>query len=176
MDLPVESLSLESLSCIDVLDATPTSILITDTSLDEPGPRILYVNAVFEQMTGYRAAEALGQNPRFLQGKSTDTSIFDDMRERLFRKESWSGRATNYRKDGTAFVMDWSIAPISGPNGDAFCYIAVQRDVTQEIEDGKRLLKAMKAAQEADRAKIDFLAMMNQDLHTPSLPSWAMSI
>ena len=40
------------------------SVMITDASLDEPGPRILFVNPAFTQITGYRIDEVLGFSPR----------------------------------------------------------------------------------------------------------------
>ena len=44
-------------------------VLITEADpLDEPGPRIVFVNDAFERLTGYTAAEAIGSTPRFLQG------------------------------------------------------------------------------------------------------------
>jgi PAS domain S-box-containing protein len=50
------------------VEATGEAILITSAELDEPGPRIEYVNPAFTRMTGYEAAEVLGRTPRLLQG------------------------------------------------------------------------------------------------------------
>ncbi len=33
--------------------------------IDEPGPRIVFVNEAFERITGYTSEEALGRSPRF---------------------------------------------------------------------------------------------------------------
>lgn len=40
-----------------MIEVGSDAILITDTDLDDPGPRILYVNDAFERMTGYSLAE-----------------------------------------------------------------------------------------------------------------------
>ena len=45
-------------------------ILITDPN--RPDDPIVYVSPGFERLTGYAAADALGRNCRFLQGKDTD--------------------------------------------------------------------------------------------------------
>jgi len=55
-----------------VLDNIHDVVLVTEAEpIDPPGPRILYVNRAFEQMTGYTALEAIGQTPRMLQGPET---------------------------------------------------------------------------------------------------------
>ena len=47
-------------------------VVITEAGpLDEPGPRIVFVNAAFERHTGYSLAEVLGRTPRLLQGPQT---------------------------------------------------------------------------------------------------------
>ena len=47
-------------------------VLITESEpLDEPGPKIVFVNEAFTRLTGYRPEEALGRSPRFLQGPKT---------------------------------------------------------------------------------------------------------
>lgn len=149
------------------LDAVAEGIVITSTDMDRPGPLIVYVNPAFEAMTGWRADEVIGRSPRFLQGPETDRAALSAMRGPLSRGETWRGCATNYRKDGTPFVMEWSIAPVRGNGGAVTHYIAVQKDVTRRLEDEERLIGALKAAQEADRSKIDFLAMMSHQLRTP---------
>jgi PAS domain S-box-containing protein len=54
------------------VEATGEAILITTADLDEPGPVIVYANPAFTKLSGYKAAEAVGRSPRFLQGPGTD--------------------------------------------------------------------------------------------------------
>ena len=93
------------------------SIVITDAQLDLPGPRILFVNPAFTQMTGYTAAEAIGRTPRILQGPRTDKSVLKRLRQNLLQGHSFAGEAVNYRKDGTEFIVEWQVAPIFTPIG-----------------------------------------------------------
>ena len=118
------------------------SVLVTTTNLENPGPTILYVNPAFERMTGWSSEEVLGQSPRILQGPKTDRSVFKELRERLNRHEVWRGQALNYRKDGSEFVMEWSIVPVRGEDGEVSHYLAVQRDVTDRVEMAQRLAAA----------------------------------
>lgn len=111
--------------------ASRTSMIITDADLDEPGPRILWVNAAFERTTGYSAAEVLGRSPRFLQGPATDRSVTSALRRMLEQGEDFEGEAINYRADGTPFVMSWRITALRDEQGKATHYLATQDDVTE---------------------------------------------
>jgi len=112
-------------------DASET-IMLTDTELDKPGPRILWVNPAFTDITGYERTEVLGKTPRILQGADTDESELRRLRRRLEAGERFEGETVNYRKDGTPFVNHWSIAPVHGEDGGIDYWVSVQRDVTEK--------------------------------------------
>lgn len=110
---------------------TTASIMITDDELDEPGPRILYVNPTFEEMTGYLGEQVMGRSPRFLQGPATDQSVLRRLRRDLGEQGYFTGEAINYRADGEPFVMAWQIREIISLSGIRR-YVAIQSDVTDE--------------------------------------------
>jgi PAS domain S-box-containing protein len=136
-----------------VLEAASESILVTDADLERPGPIIVYANPAFEQMTGWTARDVIGKSPRILQGASTDLSIFLGMRETLRSGRRWEGQTVNYRRDGSPFVMEWSITPLRDKVGQMTHFVAVQRDVTARVEAERRVMQAQQAAREADRKK-----------------------
>ncbi|MFC5500324.1 PAS domain S-box protein [Caenimonas terrae] len=107
------------------------SVMITEADLDAPGPRIVFVNPAFTRMTSYTSDEVIGLTPRVLQGPLTDRGVLARLREQLGRGELFDGEAINYRKDGSAFAMEWQIAPLRGPAGNVTHYLAIQRDVTE---------------------------------------------
>jgi PAS domain S-box-containing protein len=126
-------------------------VLITEGApLREPGPRILYVNPAFTEITGYSPDEVIGKTPRLLQGPDTEPWVIDEMRECLEQGEPFEGEAINYRKDGTPYVNQWSIAPVHDPEGTITHWVSVQRDVSNERQMEKRLLWA----QERERHRI----------------------
>lgn len=73
------------------------------------------------------------------------------MRATLRRGDRWEGQAINYRKDGSPFVMEWSIIPLRDAAGRIANYVAVQRDVTARVEAEQRIAQAQADAREADR-------------------------
>ena len=113
------------------VEQSKESIVITDTELDLPGPRIVFVNPAFTKMTGYTAVEALGQTPRILQGPHSDRAVLRRLRETLSRGDTFEGETINYRKNGTEFHMEWQIAPIRNANGKTTHFVALQRDITE---------------------------------------------
>jgi class 3 adenylate cyclase len=75
------------------------------------------------------------------------------MRETLRSGNRWEGQTVNYRRDGSAFVMEWSITPLRDKAGQMTHFVAVQRDVTARVEAERRVAQAQQAAREADRKK-----------------------
>jgi PAS domain S-box-containing protein len=136
-----------------ILDAASESIIVTRANLDSPGPTIIYVNPAFERMTGWTADQIVGKSPRLLQGEKTDRSVFEGMRAALRCGDRWEGQAINYRRDGTEFVMEWSITPLKDSRGRTTHFVAVQRDVTARVEAERRIAEAREAAREADRKR-----------------------
>lgn len=114
-------------------------MLITDAELELPGPRIVYVNPAFSQMTGYSLDELIGKTPRIMQGPETDWSVIRRLRDDLEHGRPFEGKSKNYRKDGSAFIMEWTIAPVLDEGKQVTHYVALQRDVTER----ERLLEML---------------------------------
>lgn len=105
-------------------------IMITEAS---PGYPILYVNPAFCQMTGYGPQEILSQSPSILQGPKTDPTVLERLSQDIKAGRLFHGRAINYRKDGSEFMMEWKIAPIRNALGHISHYLAIQKDVSYEM-------------------------------------------
>lgn len=121
------------------------AIIITEAGLiEEPGPRILYVNESFEWMTGYSRGEVLGQTPRILQGPRTDQELLRKVRESLLKWQPVRVEVVNYRKDGSEFLVDLSLFPIIGEQGDRSYWMGVQRDVTEQRQAERRILESLR--------------------------------
>jgi PAS domain S-box-containing protein len=143
-----EQLRLMSRAVEDVAE----SVIITGPGIDAPGPRIEYVNPAFEAMTGYAAEEVIGKTPRILQGPDTDRETLDRIRTRLEAGESLTGAtATNYRKDGTPFEIEWNITPVRGEDGAIEHWVSVQRDVTARRRREKALRESRMKLEESQR-------------------------
>ena len=118
-------------------------VLITEPEpLNEPGPRIVFVNDSFTRQTGYTREEALGRNPRFLQGPATDQFALGRMHTALAQGQPSKEELINYKKDGSAFWVEIDIVPITDLNGLTSHFVAVQRDITARKEAADRLWRS----------------------------------
>ena len=100
------------------------SILITDTSRQG---RIVYTNKAFKKLTGYDASEMIGKTPRVLQGPGTDKKVIARLSDALASGRRFEGKAVNYKKDGTPFIMHWRVLPIKAGK-EIKGWLAIQRE------------------------------------------------
>ncbi len=108
------------------------AMAISDPSL--PDNPIIYVNAAFEALTGYAAAEVVGRNCRFLQGPNTDASEIDRLRAAIAERRRVTVDLLNYRRDGSPFWNRLLVTPVfaPAPDGELRYFCASQHDVTIE--------------------------------------------
>jgi PAS domain S-box-containing protein len=101
------------------------SVVISEAG---PGYPIVYVNPAFCELTGYGPHEVMGKSPSMLQGPKTDPEVLQRLNQNIADGELFFGRAINYRKDGSEFMMEWKIAPIRNEKGEITHYLAIQRE------------------------------------------------
>ena len=107
-----------------VMENSFDSILITDATTKG---KVIYANKAFKKLTGYDSSEVIGKTPRILQGVGTDKKVIDRLAVALKSGKKFEGKAINYKKDGTPFIMYWRVLPIkAGKKIEA--WIAIQRE------------------------------------------------
>ena len=135
---------------------------------------IVYANIGFEKISGYSEAELLGKNCSILQGPLTDPATVVRMRAHLDAGQPFDGEILNYRKDGTPFWNDLSIAPIIAEQGGPARFIGIQRDITPRKRTEETLRENLKNEQTlrlqaaaGEQVKREFLAVMSHEMRTP---------
>ena len=114
-----------SLSVLQVLAKNSyDSILITDATKEA---KIIYANKAFTTLTGYDQSEVIGKNPRILQGAATDKTVTARLVDALKTDGRFEGRAINYKKNGTPFIMHWRVLPVKVSNKTRL-WVAIQRE------------------------------------------------
>ncbi|EMI68674.1 PAS domain-containing sensor histidine kinase [Leptospira noguchii] len=120
------------------------SMLVTDTQLEPPGPKILFVNPAFCKMTGYTKEDLIGKTPRILQGPLTNRKIMRDLKRSLTQGKDFSGETINYKKDGSPYHVEWRISAIRDFSGNILCFISIQRDVTEKVKKGESVTRHLR--------------------------------
>lgn len=118
---------------------TSNAVIVTDAQR-----RITWVNAGFERITGYSAAEALGQSPgALLQCADSDAATVQRMREALDAGHGFVGDLINRGQCGRLYWIEFDIQPVHDPAGRLSGFIAIESD----ISDRKAAEAALRASQ-----------------------------
>jgi PAS domain S-box-containing protein len=119
-----------------VITNATDAVLVTEAEpLDEPGPRIIYVNEAFTRMTGYTAEEVTGKTPRILQGPKSDKQELKRLSDAMRSFQPCEITIKNYHKNGEEFWINFAVSPVTDEKGRHTHFIAIQRDVTQRKKE-----------------------------------------
>jgi PAS domain S-box-containing protein len=123
--------------------------------------KLTFVNGATTRFFGKKRQELLGQRfilnelgfpARDFQGKLPESTTFEH--------ELLSA-------DGKRITHSWTHRAIKDPEGNIMEYQAVGHDVTVRKEAEAALTRAKEAAEAADRAKSEFLAVVSHEIRTP---------
>jgi diguanylate cyclase (GGDEF)-like protein/PAS domain S-box-containing protein len=117
-----------------VIDASMDGILITDQN-----GMIQSVNPSFTKVTGYSAAEAIGQTPRLLSSGLHESEFYQRMWQTLLEQGHWQGEIWNRRKNGEHYPQWLSITAIRDENMQISQYAAIFSDITERKRQEERI-------------------------------------
>jgi diguanylate cyclase (GGDEF)-like protein/PAS domain S-box-containing protein len=119
-----------------VLDSAPEGIAICDAAA--PDHPVVYVNAAFEQLTGYAAVEVQGTNLRLLQGTDHDQDGVRRLREAVARGEPCRVLVRNYRKNGELLWNEVTLQPMRDDAGKLTHFVGFFRDATGRLKQAEK--------------------------------------
>jgi PAS domain S-box-containing protein len=114
------------------VEAADDAVAVVEADPVLPQSEIVYVNPAFAALTGYSVEEAVGATPRLLYGPSTDAGVLRTLRDHMEAEQPFRGETVLYRRDGTPYVGQWSVAPVRDGTGTVSHWVTVQRDVTED--------------------------------------------
>jgi len=120
---------------------SPVSIVITDTS-----GNVEFVNPKFTQISGYRAEEMIGQNPRLLNAGKTPPEVYKNLWSTITSGRVWTGEIYNRQKNGDSYWVHATISPITNSAGVICHYMAFMESMTER----KRLEEQLRQAQKME--------------------------
>lgn len=121
------------------IEQAAEAIMITDAD-----GTTQYVNPAFQLVTGYSYEEIVGKNPRLLKSGKHDSHFYRNLWETISSGTVWKGRLTNKRKDGSLYQEEATISPVRDSTGKIINYVAVKRDISEEVSLQAKLLQAQK--------------------------------
>jgi PAS domain S-box-containing protein len=124
-------------------------------------------NAAAEQMFGYSAAEAVGR-PILLIIPSERHPEEDSVLERIRRGERVEHFETvRRRKDGTLVDVSLTVSPVRDGRGRVIGASKIARDISERKRVERDRAQLYEEAQQANRAKDEFIAMLGHELRNP---------
>ena len=109
--------------------------------ISDPQGRIEWVNEGFTKITGYTLEEVLGKKPKdFLQGEKSQVETLKKLSDALWKKEAVDLTLINYNKRGEPYFNALQITPVFDEDGNHIHFIALQRDISSEINAKQEIL------------------------------------
>ena len=102
------------------------SIIVTDVQ-----GHITYINKSTEKLFGYTLDELVGKSPDIFNIDSKAGEILAELYETVAKGEVYQGEALNRRKDGSEFICEFTVAPMTDVNGVVSSCLGIQRDITE---------------------------------------------
>ncbi|KAI8822666.1 uncharacterized protein EV422DRAFT_524905 [Fimicolochytrium jonesii] len=113
------------------------------TSATDPDFPIIYASQTFENLTGYKSAEIVGKNCRFLQSPDgivqrgalrqfVDNNIVYQLKTSVDSRMECQYININYKKGGQPFVNLITIIPICNAEGNPTFFVGFQVDLMQQ--------------------------------------------
>jgi PAS domain S-box-containing protein len=127
------------------LDAAANMIVITNRD-----GIIKYVNPAFCKVTGFTLAEIIEQPASILNSGLQDSAFYQRMWQTLLNGQAWEGELSNRRKNGEIYSEQMTITPIVEDAAITY-FVAIKRDISDEIRTRTRLKLVEKAIQEIDQ-------------------------
>ena len=111
------------------LECATNAVIISDMRL--PNQPVFYANPAFERITGFSLMETIGRNIRMLHAQDDAQPEIALLERAQKAGESASVVMRSYRKDGSLFFNEVSIAPVRAEDGTVPHYVGVMSDVTE---------------------------------------------
>jgi diguanylate cyclase (GGDEF)-like protein/PAS domain S-box-containing protein len=117
-----------------VLEATSEGVFVTDAGLN-----IIHVNPSFSRLTGFDAADVLGNKPSVLSSGRHGPEFYANMWKSIGEEGFWRGEIWDRKKSGELFAIWLNISMVRNEHGETSHYFAVFSDITLRKLSEERL-------------------------------------
>ena len=101
-------------------------------SVADNAGKIVYVNDLFCQTSGYTSFELLGSQHSIVKSGEHPASLYRDLWQTISAGRVWHGELKNRRKDGTHYWVATTIVPMLDAHGLPLRYVSIRTNITAE--------------------------------------------
>lgn len=118
----------------EVFDHIGEAIMVTDED-----NKVMLINNVFNQITGYTENDILGRNPNLLSSGKQDAHFYKTMWEDINTRGFWKGEVWNNRKNGEPYPEMLTITTIRNSIGEIVNHIGIFSDISIQKRAAEQL-------------------------------------
>ena len=121
-----EKANVERALAATVFEASPQAIVVTDA-----GGRVISANQAFSRITGYAAAEVLGQSLSLLKSGRHEKEFYGRLWQDVNERGFWQGEIWNRLRDGEVRRHELSITAVRDRELQITHYVGMLQDITE---------------------------------------------
>ena len=145
------------------LQATALSGTVNAVVITGRDGTIEWVNAAFEEMSGYPSQIAIGDTPRLLKSGLQDEAFYRELWETVLAGRVWRGQVVNRRSDGELYTVSQTITPVVSQSGEVENLVAIHENVTDRVRAEGELEASRKRMQALFDHAIDAIVLADDD-------------
>ena len=160
---------------LESIAVSPIATVITNPRrADNP---LEVINPAFSALTGYREAEIIGRNCRFLAGEATEPWITERIREAIRSRHSVLVDILNYRRDGSPFRNGVLVTPLFDDDGELAWFLGSQVELgpNHEPQFAARRERAVALVKALPQRRRQVLTLMARGLLNKQI-AWELKI
>lgn len=132
-----------------LINSSASHTVVTDIN-----GKIIFANKAAENITGYKVSEMIGNTPRLWGGLMSE-EFYKELWRAKMSGEVINTKVTNRRKNNELYTASAHISPIKNNKGQIVGFIATEEDITEILNNEKKLLERTEYAEKLNRLTVD---------------------